>query len=109
MFDVHADEHEAPQREGGRGGRGQLGVPAERAGLHQPEHAAELQHPSSTPSAVQARRGRAPNDGTCTLIFSYMNTFITPEAPYIHAARIWRTYSRVFIVCASGRGLGERR
>ena len=58
-----------------------------------------VQTSSRMPRAFQASRGKAPKDGTPSLTLSNRKTFMTPDAPYISAARICRTHNRMFIVC----------
>ena len=56
---------------------------------------------SRSPKLSQALRGNAPKDGTSWLILSNMKTFMTPDAPYMSAARTCMTHNTMFIAYCS--------
>ena len=97
-LDVHPDEHEAFDRQDRGGHHSDAGCQRKTPGTISPT----VQTSSRMPSAIQASRGKAPNDGTPSLTLSNMKTFMTPDAPYRNAPRTCRTHNRMFIVSPLG-------
>ncbi len=76
-FDVHADEHEALDRQHRRGRDRERRPPVQGARDDERDHTDQFENAEGRPGCPRQRT----KDGTSALTLSNMKTFMTPDAP----------------------------